>query len=512
MPDSPVSNPENLTSGRLLARNTVINLVSEVVPFAVAIVAIPAIIGGIGVSRYGVLTLSMMAVGYFGVFDFGLGRAATKFIAEAAGAGDREAIPGLFWTSLLVMSAFGAAAGVLIAALAPWLVGGVLKIPPALRPESVRAFYLLALSMVFVIGGGIFGGTLSAFQRFDLINAVRVPAGILSYLGPLMVLPFSHAIDAMVAAMVLVRIGGWFAGFAMCLRVLPELRRPLRPRREVLRPLLSFGGWVTVSGIVGPIMVYFDRFLIGGLISVAAVSYYTVPQQITGKLGVLPGAMGGVVFAALASAFNRDSARAAVLFERAARYTMLALFAPVLLIVVFAPEGLSLWVGSSFAAHSAPVLRWFAVAAFVNCLAWTPYGLVQAANRPDLTAKLHLAELPFYLAMLWWVLPRYGIEGAAVAYTVRVAVDTVAFLVMARRLLPQAASAVERIAMLACGALAVIAAGILPSDLASKCAFAAIALIAFAGAGWFRLLQPEERVFVRGWLRPSRVLAMETRQ
>lgn len=507
-----MNNPINLTSGRLLARNALINLVSEVVPFLVAIFAVPALIHGIGVDRYGVLTLSMMVVGYFGVFDFGLGRAATKLIAEAAAVGEREKIPGLFWTSLALMFAFGAIGAVLIAALAPWLTHSVLKIPAAFQPESLHAFYLLALSMPFVISGGSLGGTLSAFQRFDLINAVRVPTGIFSYIGPLLVLPVSHSLGWMVAVMVLARLGGWIASFLLCLRVVPTLRRDIRLHRDTVCPMLSFGGWVTVSALVGPIMVYFDRFLIGAMLSMAAVSYYAVPFQITSKLGLLPTAIGGVVFAAFSGSFTQDPARAALIFERATRYVLLGLFPPVLLIIALAPEGLSLWLGPSFAAHSAAVLRWVAAATFLNCLAWTPYGLVQAAHRPDLTAKLHLAEIPFYLAMLWWTLPRYGIEGAAVAYTTRVLADTVMLFIMACRLLPVLASSLKQIGMLGSIALFALGVGAMPVDLAMKGFFLALTLTLFMIVSWTILLEPEERSFICGYFRVPRVLAIEAKE
>jgi O-antigen/teichoic acid export membrane protein len=502
----------NLTSGRLLARNTVINLAGEVAPFLVAVFAIPALVHGLGVNRYGVLTLSMMVVGYFGLFDFGLGRAATKLIAEAAASGDHSNIPGLFWTSLYLMLAFGTAGSILIAALAPWLMHGVLKIPAAFQPESMHAFYLLALSMPLVISGGSLNGTLSAFQRFDLINAIRVPSGVFSYIGPLMVLPFSHSIAWMVAIMVLGRLASWGASLVLCVRIVPALRHDHYPRRSAIRPMLSFGGWVTVSGLVGPIMVYFDRFLIGAMLSVAAVSYYAVPFQITGKLGVLPGAMGGVIFAAFSGSFTNDRTRATLIFERATRYTLLALFAPVLLLVAFASEILTLWLGAGFAANSANVLRLLAVATFVNCLAGTPYGLVQAAHRPDLTAKFHVAEVPFYVALLWWILPRYGIAGAAIAYLARVSLDMILLFLAARRLMPLANVAITRIAKFTCAALLIFALCALPMDFSLKATCLAGVLALFALACWTVLLEPEEKKLACDYLRTARLFAVGAAQ
>jgi len=503
--DSCLSNPTNLTSGRLLARNTIINLAGEVAPSLVALLAIPLVIRVLGVDRYGVLTLSIMVVGYFGLFDFGLGRAATKFIAAAAASSDQQEIPGLFWTSLFMMLAFGTAGGVVVAVLAPWLVHGALKIPVALQPESLHALYLLAFSMPFVISSGGLNGTLSAFQRFDLINEIRVPSAIFSYVGPLLVLPFSHSLGWLVAVVVLGRVAGWIVTFWLCLRLVPGLGREIHPGRATIRPMLSFGGWLTVSAVVSPIMAYFDRFLIGAMLSMAAVTYYAVPFQVATKLWIIPNAVSAVTFSAFSGAFSSDPDHTALLLESATKYIVLTLFAPVLFIITLAPEALRLWLGPSFADHSASALRWLTFAVFINSTAHPAYGLIQAADRPDLLAKLHLAEAPFYVAMLWWMMVRYGIAGVAITWTVRVVVTTLIVFLMAWRLLPMAAPGIARIATLTSAALLIFAVGTIPMDLPEQCLLLGIAPLLFAMLGWL-VLGPRERASVRGVVRGVRLL------
>ncbi len=500
-----MSQSADLTSGRLLARNTILNLVGEGAPFLVALVTLPIVIHALGVDRYGVLTLSATVVGYFGLFDFGLGRAATRFISEAAASSDRQEIPGLFWTSLFMTLAFGVAGGLVLAVLAPWLVHDVLRIPVALQPESLHALYLLALSMPFVISGGGLSGTLSAFQRFDLINMVRVPSSIFSYAGPLLVLPFSHSLGWLVAVMVLGRLAGWVVTFWLCFQVVPGLQREVRPRRATMRPMLSFGGWITVTAVVSPIMAYFDRFLIGGVLSMAAVTYYAVPYQVATKLWVIPSAVSAVTFSAFSGAFSSDPDHTAVMLESATKYIVLTLFAPVLFIITLAPEGLRLWLGPSFADHSASVLRWLTFAVFINSTAHPAYGLIQAADRPDLIAKLHLAEAPFYVAVLWWMMLRYGVVGVAITWTVRVVATTLIVFLMARRLLPLAAPGIARIAALTSAALLIFGVGTIPMDLPEQCILLGIAPLLFAMLGWL-VLEPRERASVRHVVRGVRLL------
>lgn len=503
---------ENLTGGRLLARNTLLNLAGEAAPFLVAIVAIPILIHGVGVARYGVLTLSMMVVGYFGLFDFGLGRAATRLIAEAAASGDDRRIRSFFWTSLYMMMGFGLVAALIVAASTPWLVTNVLKIPHTLQGESRVAFYLLALSLPFVISAGSLNGTLSAIQRFDSINAIRVPTGLFAYLGPLAVLPISNHLGLIVAVLVAGRIVGWLASLIVCLRVVPSIRCDLRPRRATVRPMLTFGGWVTVSSIIAPILTYLDRFLIGAMLSMAAVAYYAVPFQLTHKIMIIPGAVSGVAFAALSAACTNDPARAAVLFERATRYVVLALFPLVLILVTLAPEGLALWLGRPFADQSATAMRLLAVGVFIYGIAWVPFSLVQAADRPDIGAALHLALALPYVLVLWLMLTRYGIAGAAFAWTLRAAADTATLFMITRRLMPLAAPGVSRLARLAVGAVLTCALGALPMELATKGVFLVITLGLFAAATWKILLEPAEREFVRGYARSAGLAALAARE
>src|ERR1700680_845371 len=104
----------NLTGGRLLARNTLLSIAGEAAPLALGFIAIPILVRELGVDRYGVLTLSYLVVGYLGLFDLGLGRAATQQISDAIGAGETERIPAIFWTSMMLMFVLGICAAAII--------------------------------------------------------------------------------------------------------------------------------------------------------------------------------------------------------------------------------------------------------------------------------------------------------------------------------------------------------------------------------------------------------------
>src|SRR5579864_627462 len=111
----------HLTSGRLLARNTVWNLLGSGAPMLVAVFCIPILIRGLGKDRFGVLTLAWALIGYASLFDLGLGRALTQLVAKKLGTGEEKGIPTLAWTSLLLMSLLGLAGTACILLISPWL-------------------------------------------------------------------------------------------------------------------------------------------------------------------------------------------------------------------------------------------------------------------------------------------------------------------------------------------------------------------------------------------------------
>src|SRR5215472_10973266 len=137
----------HLTSGRLLAKNTVWNLLGSGAPMLVAVFCIPILIRGLGKERFGVLTLAWALIGYASLFDLGLGRALTQMVAKKLGTGEERNVPTLVWTSQLLMLLLGLLGATVLVFLSPWLVHRTLKVPVEFQRETLQSFYLLGLSV-----------------------------------------------------------------------------------------------------------------------------------------------------------------------------------------------------------------------------------------------------------------------------------------------------------------------------------------------------------------------------
>ncbi|KXB30144.1 hypothetical protein AT959_12275 [Dechloromonas denitrificans] len=397
-------------------------------------VAIPVLVAQLGVERFGLLSLAWLLVGYFSLFDFGLGRALTRLVAVRLSSGLEYEIPDLTATAMGLIRSLGLAAGVLLATLSTWVVGW-LAISAALSDEVLVGLWVLAGALPFVLLSAGWRGVLEAYGRFDLVNWIRIPLGVALFLAPLVALWFSKGLVPVIVSLAVTRVLGWWFLRFMCFRLRPDLRRANGFSRALVWPLLTFGGWMTVSNVVGPLMVYADRFLIGGLLSATAVAYYATPYEMVTRLWIISGALTGVLFPIVAARLVADREMVRLVYWQSMKCVFMLFLPVVAILYLFAGEVIDWWLGADFARNGQQTARLLLLGVFVNALGQVAITVVHGAGRADWAAKIHLLELPFYLAALVLMAECHGIEGVALVWLLRVAVDTVLMAILVERLL-----------------------------------------------------------------------------
>jgi O-antigen/teichoic acid export membrane protein len=477
-----------------IARSSLWNLAGLGVPLAAAIIAVPFIVRGLGVERFGILALAWAIMGAAAMLDLGVGRALTQLVAKRRATFQTAELNSLVMTATIFLAALAVAAAALLAAAASWLANDVFRVDPQFTAEARDAIALLALSLPFVICGGALQGVLEGHLRFDLSNLVRIPLSALNYLVPLAILPFAADLVWIVAGMVAARVLGFVAYATLVRRVLGaggELGS-IRPR--LLRPVLALGGWMAASTVVAALIIYLDRFAIGALLTMSALAFYVTPFEIVTRLSVIPAAIGGALLPAFASVTHAAPEQTDQYFARGLRYVVLLVFPAAILVVLFAHEGLTLWIGDEFAAASTRIAQILAVGLFVNSLAIIPLIFLYGVGRADMAAKLHLLELPVYAIVLWQLVQLFGAEGAALAWALRALVDAVLLFAISRWLYPAQDFQYARIATTMAAGMAALVFGILLPSGAGRLAYGTVILGVFAVYGWMRLLTTQERL------------------
>lgn len=420
------SPPRERSLPSVLARNTVFNLATQGALAGIAVWSLPVIIAGLSKDGFGLLSLVWSFLAYFTLLDFGISRAATKFLSEEIARGDESGKRRLIWTSLAATALFGIVTAAVVALAAPLFVRDLFRIEPAMRAEAERAFLAGAAGVPFMLVLGTLKGFQMALQRFDLVNAFQGATGIIQWGGAVVLVWSGYGVGEIITLTVVSRAVLACAALAIMPVLVKGLMTEVRAwDRAVLRRLLTFGGWLTVSQIVSPLFTTLDRMFVGMFLSLSAVAYYTVPQEALTRLLIIPMSLTTTLFPALSeqSALSSGTSRAGPIYRRSLKYLVVALAPMVFLFLVFADDLLTLWLGAEFAGRCVTVFRILSCGFLFNALAQVPTTALHAFGRPDLTAKFHLAELPLTVILSVILIPWIGVEGAALAWSVRVAVD-----------------------------------------------------------------------------------------
>jgi O-antigen/teichoic acid export membrane protein len=438
------------------AANAVISLAGAVGPALVALVAIPGLVHALGAELFGVLSFVWIVFGTFAVLDFGTGRATTKYVAELI-AGERvAAIGGLFWSAAAINLTVGMVCGIVLFVTAPWLSAHVVNVQDALQPSAVRALRITAFALPWIVLGGVFRSALEGLQRFDLSNAVQLPAGALNYLAPLFVARAGGTLPWVVAAVCVTRVLAVPPLFLLCRRQLPMLGRP-RVEREQLGRLVRFGSWLTVSNVVGPLLLSLDRLLVGSIEGARALGLYAPVYELVTRLSIIPGSVMAALFPAFSTLTHDAAATIHVAMRRAQRLLAL-LMLPVLLVgVCGAPIILRLWLGPAQTSQSTVAMQLLCIGLVALSVGAVPFTLVQAVGRPKWSAIVHLVELPIHAAVTWWMVTRFGVVGAAAAWSVRALFDALLFDAAVSRMLGREVRPVSQASTRVTAAMTVLA-------------------------------------------------------
>jgi O-antigen/teichoic acid export membrane protein len=402
-----------------LARSTLINLAGAIIPAILMLVTVPLYIHLIGEARYGVLAIVWLLLGYFGVFDLGFGRAVANRIAalHEAPAEDRQRI---FWTGLVISIFTGFIGGILLYGLGDWLFANAFDVHGPLRQEAEQAMPWLVLALPLAITISLLAGALEGRQEFFALTSSQMAGTVLYRILPLIVAYTGlNTLPYLIPAVLLGRLVSLLLLFINSHKKIPLTYRPRFSRAEA-RKLLSYGGWISVTGLISPLLTIFDRFVIGAKLGMVAVTTYTIPNNLGNYIAILPGSLQMSLFPRFAMLNDEEGAKLAL----RATLVLAAFMGPLItLALLLIKPFLTIWVGGSLSAAAAPVGQILLLGIWVNTLAFIPFAYLQGSGRPAIVAKFHLIELLPYMVALWILIDMFGIQGAAWAWDLRVGID-----------------------------------------------------------------------------------------
>lgn len=397
-------------------------------PLAVAFFAIPQLLASLGQEKFGLLALAWGLIGYAGALDLGVGRALTQMVGVLRGQGNDAKIAVALYTANRITLVFGLVGGGLTALAA--VMGGYswIKVSATSTDELMYSMILLAVALPIQAMSATYRGVNEAFLNFKGVSLVRVALGVVNFGGPWLVSIYSASLVASVSTLVISRLLAvfFYRHLALnCSRVAQVQPSESHYEPAVARQLFTFGKWVTVSSFVSPVMVQADRFVVAAMLSAAAVSIYVVPYEVVTQCLIISGSISSVIFPYLSKLMAEGEIEWKAYFKKwNTRVAALMVFTSVTLAVCL-PYILPWWIEVGFNEQSVLVGQILCVGVFLNAVGTMYYAAIHAAGRADVTAKIHLFELPLYLSTLVLLLEVFGVSGAAYAWAFRMGLDTV---------------------------------------------------------------------------------------
>lgn len=405
------------------------NTVGGLLPLVVMVVTIPIYISIIGPERYALIALLWMVLGYSVLFDLGLSRATTNEIAKIPVAEvlrTKSAILTVVQLNVLL----GAIGGIIFVVLFRIYGSRISEHQADVVAEFLSAGWMIALCVPTVTVSASLLGILDARGRFFISNTIQSLGFICLQTFPLILLQLNDTnIGTVVVGTLTVRYVFLFVAFVVVIRIF-RISSYATPDIGLVRRMLGYGGWITVTNLVSPLLVTIDQFIIAHVLGPKALAPYNIASAIAARLLLFPNAIARAVFPRLSIGVSDRGVGTAseMLVLTAASMTVLWLGA-----TSFSQPLLSWWLGQNLGLEVYALIFPLLIGIWINSLGYIPYTYLQATGRPDLVAKIHMLELVPYVLSLWLALHQWGLQAMPYVWSGRVLIDCI-MLAFASRL------------------------------------------------------------------------------
>lgn len=394
------------------------NLAGGLVPMAVTLIVTPFYLHLVGLERFGILSLIWLLLGYLGIFDFGFGRTVASAVARES---DEHRRADFFWTGLALSTLGGLAGAFLAYCIGRFFFDRIFSVSADLSGEIGTALLTLVAILPFVTISSVLTGYLQGREQFGKLNIAQSAGTILFQTAPLLAgWLVSVELPWLAVGALLGRVGGVILLFAYCLSLSKEARVPRFSISDV-RPMLSFGGWTMVSGVMNQLMLTMDRFVIGAVSSLHAVAIYSLPYNVIIRVTLIPYSWFSVLFPRFAAAKHDEEARQ--ILEFGSRVMFLTITPITVCGLIFLKPFLDLWVGREIADQAVPPGTILMAGFWFYAMTFMPLAFFQSRGKARVPTLAYAIEFVVFVPLLYFAVAKAGVIGAAGAWVFRTMLD-----------------------------------------------------------------------------------------
>jgi O-antigen/teichoic acid export membrane protein len=396
-----------------MLRNIGSNWAITIVNVLVTFVLTAYVIETLGDVHYGVWLIIAALTTYLELIRGGLPAASVRYIAEGVGSGRPERVQQAVASALWLYGVLSAVAFVVGLGLLGFFTVAY-ELAERWEGEAHLAFLLAMLNIAFGFVAHLPYAVLEAHDDFITRNYIRFAALVLRLVATLSLLWWVPSIVMLAATLMIVTAfelvtATWIVRGRYALKVSMASRSP-----ELVRGLFRYGTYVLLLA-VGYRLAFQSDALVIGRWRMADVAVYSVANSLLLYLIEFVNAVGIVVMPRAAKLREqRDDAGLRALLMQSSRTAITVALLIGGYLLVMGPTFISWWLGPDFGVRGADALRILTVSFFLFLpVSGAAVPILMGVGNVAVPAASYLVMGLVNVGVSLWLVPRYGIAGAA---------------------------------------------------------------------------------------------------
>ncbi|MEP7149352.1 MAG: flippase [Acidobacteriota bacterium] len=488
-----------------VVKGSIWTLAGQIFPLGASLVATPFVIRFLGAEQYGVLALINVLLGYLAFADFGMSLASTNFASEAYAKGSVDKEGKAVRLAVLIGLGTTTITAVLVIIFARVIVVDLLRIPDHLQDVAVIGIYLSCVTFTSRVLSAIVCTPQLVRLRMDLNSSVNAIFNVVQIVTVPLVIFLGGGLIGAVITIMCSAIGALLVHLVVSRKLLRSLFEfSIDP--DAVKPLLRFGSSIFIALVASVLLANLEKVVLTRYTSVTVLAYYTVAFTLANMMTLFAASMAQSLIPAFSQLYsNQQVPELQALYARAIRLN-LVIFAPVAMVLALIAEPFfTIWAGEEFGRESTIPFYTLLAGLMFSFAASVAGAMLVAARKTHASAILYWVELFPYLIVVTGLTLTLGAVGAALAWSLRLVVETAALLFIVKRTVGLSFDIVDKkMLTLMFGILLLSISPILTvlttGHTGVLAAVALVCLGVYALMIWFRVLSIEEKNFLRGKL------------
>lgn len=392
-----------------LKAGAALNYVVIILNIAVGLLYTPYMLRMMGQSEYGLYSLIASIIAYLTVLDLGLGNALIRYTAKFRAEGktkEQYETFGMFFVLYTIISGVALIGGMIL-----YLNVGAMFGSTMTEMELSRArimMIILVFNLVFTFPMSIFGGIMSAYERFVFPKAINIVRIILNTAVMIALLEMGYKAVAMVVLQTVFNLATLIINFVYCKYKLRIKIKMAKFQWGFLREVAIYSFWIFLNVIMDRVYWSTGQFILGMVAGTTAIAVFAVAIQLQTMYMHFSTAISSIFLPKITGmvALRNNSSEISDLFIKTGRIQNIIMAMILFGFFTFGRSFIRLWASPEYS-DAYIITCLFFVSLYIPLIQNIGVTILQARNQMKFRSLLYIAIaavaliLQYYLAKLW---------------------------------------------------------------------------------------------------------------